>query len=65
MELKPYIDVDIYNHFMNDSETQVRLTARGIQSDLVYPNSLVPIQMFSDCETRRLLNHHNREKGSS
>ena len=28
-----------------------------IQSDLVYPNSLVPIEMCSDCETCGLLNH--------
>ena len=27
------------------------------QSDLVYPNSLVPIKMCSDCETCGLLNH--------
>ena len=28
-----------------------------IQSDLVYPNSLVPIKMCSDCQTCGLLNH--------
>ena len=28
-----------------------------IQSDLVYPNSMVPIKMCSDCETCGLLNH--------
>ena len=28
-----------------------------LQSDLVYPNSLVPIKMCSDCETCGLLNH--------
>ena len=28
-----------------------------LQSDLVYPNSLVPIKMRSDCETCGLLNH--------
>ena len=27
------------------------------QSDLIYPNSLVPIIMCSDCETCGLLNH--------
>ena len=29
----------------------------SLQSDLVYPNSLAPIKMCSDCETCRLLNH--------
>ena len=28
-----------------------------IESDLVYPNSLMPIKMCSDCETCGLLNH--------
>ena len=28
-----------------------------LQSDLIYPNSLVPIKMCSDCETCGLLNH--------
>ena len=28
-----------------------------VQSDLVYPNSLAPIKMCSDCETCGLLNH--------
>ena len=28
------------------------------QSDLVYPNSLVPIKMCSDCETCGLLNKY-------
>ena len=28
-----------------------------VQSDLVYPNSLVPIKMCSNCEAFGLLNH--------
>ena len=32
-------------------------TALHIQSDLVYPNSFVPIQMCSDCKIYGLLNH--------
>ena len=28
-----------------------------IKSDLVYPDSLVPFEMSSDCETNGLLNH--------
>ena len=32
-----------------------------IQSDLVYPNSLLPINMCSHCETWELLNHFKIE----
>ena len=32
-----------------------------IQSDLVYPISLVSIKMFTDCETCGLLNHYKQK----
>ena len=44
----------IYNEIRMTIHERLRY---HIQSDLVYPNNLVPIKMCSDCETCGLLNH--------
>ena len=44
-------------HRVKPNTLGIKINLCEIQSDLVYPNSLVTIKMCSDSETRRLKNH--------